>query len=219
MDRRLDDLGGRGRGCGRRASGRRRAGLTLVPARRPWRTQTSSHPPARRNAGPRRSAGWRPAGRCAGPGRPRGRGGAAGRARVPASSNRSCVGERPHPGAAAPSATGRASPARRRGPRRCTTAAYSSTLWAPVQGAPHRPMSASAHGADLTGRDSRCVHWRSGMTSWTAATAASAEPLRPERADVAGAVGADLADDREPGERLRVSLTQMARSGFLDRRL
>ena len=43
--------------------------------------------------------------------------------------------------------------------------------------------------------------------------------LRPERAEVAGAVGLDLADDREPGNSSWVSLTQMTRSGCLERRL
>lgn len=57
---------------------------------------------------------------------------------------------------------------------RAVTSAYASGPWAPVQGAPHRPISASTQAVPRGRAGSRLVHCRTGSTSWRAASAASA---------------------------------------------
>ena len=125
-----------------------------------------------------------------------------------------------------------------------TTAAYPASSCAPVHGAPHRPIPASAHGLapGAAARGRRPVHWRSANVAWSASIACWAA-TRPANgpmwaatpAPAAEAPGAPVApevpsgapgpsrrtsrtiDSRGYGS--RVSRTQGIRSGNRERRL
>ena len=121
------------------------------------------------------------------------------------------VGQRGRSARAAAVTTARASPA-----RACAAPddrGTPPTLGAPVQGAPHRPISASTHARLAGSGDSRWLHWRSGIASCMAAMASSA--VRGSRTDRGR--GRRRRVPRAPwtaaGTASSVSLSHMARSG------